>query len=264
VSVAWDEAADLYGVANDIFHAFPQRLAEYARVAPGERVLDLGSGNGLGIEALARTAEPGCIAAVDFSERMLRAARARVLPRRSDAVVYVRGDVRALPVRDGWFDVAFASTVLQFVRYSVDALREWRRVLAADGRLVFCVPGGGDGPDVSATLVDEFFARLSADVRRRLLAEGPPPPLPDLAEQCGIAGFTTVELGTERFPATLASADEWWSLQWTHGFRVFLREFDDATLREMRDRAFELLAPLQEPSGAIAGVQSFVFGVARV
>jgi SAM-dependent methyltransferase len=263
VTAAWDEVADLYGVDHDLFHAFPERLSEYAAVEAGERVIDLGSGNGLGTAAILREVAPRLVANVDFSREMLRASRARTRSS-PESVHQLCADVRALPFRTDMFDVAFASTVFQFVRYSVEVLREWKRVLRRSGRLVFCVPiPSGDGPDVNGTLIAEFFGRLSGEARARLLADGPPPPLPDLAEVTACAGFSDVEVATEGFEARLASTDEWWAIQWTHGFRMFLREFDAATLDEMRARAVELLQPLCDASGAIVGEQQFAYVCAR-
>jgi SAM-dependent methyltransferase len=263
VSAAWDEVANLYGVAHDLFRAFPARLSEYAAVEPGEQVVDLGSGNGLGTATILRSVAPRLLASVDFSREMLRSALRRTSSSEG-GTHHLCADVRALPFRTASFDVAFASTVFQFVHYSVDVLREWKRVLRPSGRLVYCVPlPSGDGPDVNGTLISEYFGRLSVEARARLLADGPPPPVPDLAEVTARAGYTDVEVVAEEFDARIASADEWWAIQWTHGFRVFLREFDSETLDEMRTRAFELLEPLRDASGAIAGAQAFAYVRAR-
>jgi hypothetical protein len=109
----------------------------------------------------------------------------------------------------------------------------------------------------------EFFGRLPAPTRERLLAAASPSEPPDLAQACREAGFAAATVTAEEFPATVESLDRWWELQWTHGFRGFLREFDEATLGEMRARAFELLGPQVTATGEVEGVQSFVFCAAR-
>ena len=255
---AWDEVAGCYGEGEPVFAAFAERLVERAAIAPGERVVDLGCGNGLGLAHAAVATGTRCSVGLDASEAMLAACR-----RRAVDVPVVRADVRALPLRDGVVDVALASSVFQFVGYAVDVLREWRRVLVPGGRLLFSIPAGVSDGDVNTTLMTEYFPRLPADVRRRLAGDGPPPPAPDLAEVSRAAGFGEAAVTVEEFPVVVESRQRWWDVQWTHGFRAFLREFDDATLEDMRTRAFELLEPSVAPGGEVSGTQRFAFCVAR-
>ena len=86
-------------------------LAE-AGVAPGMRVLEVGCGAGRTACALAAM---GCdVTGVDRSEAMLANARRRAGLLRAD-VVFVRGDIRALPFDDGAFDLAYSSSVVEHV-----------------------------------------------------------------------------------------------------------------------------------------------------
>jgi hypothetical protein len=87
--------------------------------------------------------------------------------------------------------------------------------------------------------------------------------MPDLADTGRQAGFGDVEVTEEHFDVVIESFDAWWQAQWTHGYRAFLREFDAATLEQMRARAHELLRPLEAPDGSIHGVQTFAFCTAR-
>jgi SAM-dependent methyltransferase len=258
VSDTWDEVAASYGDGGPVFAAFAERLVDRAAIAPGERVADLGCGNGLGTAAAVRAAGAGRAVGVDFSEAMVRACR-----RRAPGALLARADVTRLPFPPGAFDVVLASSVFQFVRYSVDVLTEWRRVLAPGGRLLLSIPTGVSGGDVNGVLMTEFFDRLPEATQARFLTGGPPPAPPDLADVCRHAGFSDAVVTDEEFPVTVESLDRWWEVQWTHGFRGFLREFDDGTLAEMRSRAFELLAPHLSPAGELAGTQTFSFCAAR-
>jgi SAM-dependent methyltransferase len=144
-TASWDEIADSYGTAHPVFVEFPARLVDRARIGAGERVLDIGCGNGNGLRAIQRSGSPCDVTGVDFSAAMVRAARASV---HAD-VEFAIADGLRLPFPDGTFDVALASSVFQFLRYSVDALREWRRVLRDDGRLLFSVPAAESDDDAS-------------------------------------------------------------------------------------------------------------------
>lgn len=257
---SWDEVAASYGRGDSPFSQFPHRLATWAGIGSGDRVLDLGCGNGLGLEALGEVAPQSPVVGVDFSPAML-AASARRVAAAGGPVGLARADVMALPFPGGSFDLALASSVFQFVAYSLDALREWRRVLAPGGRLALSIPGArdGDAPDVNLTLLREYFGRLPAETQRRFRERPVPGRPPDLADACRAAGFGSVTVEDVDVVTTVASREAWWALQWTHGFRGFLREFDAATLDDMRARAFELLEPRCRPDGEVAGRQMIWF-----
>jgi SAM-dependent methyltransferase len=102
-------------------------LEAVAEVSP-RRVLEVGPGRGELSERIAW--ETGAeVVAVDQSERMVELTRAR-------GVVAVVGDVLALPFHDGSYDCAVAAMMLYHVPNLDRALRELRRVLRPDGRLV--------------------------------------------------------------------------------------------------------------------------------
>ena len=108
-------------------------VLDLAGVKPGQRVLDVGCGNGAYLRELrARGAVPlGC----DLSLGMLRAAAA---PGR-----VVNGDVARLPLRDGAADVVLAPHMLYHVPDRVAAAHELRRVTRADGVCVAVTNGAG-------------------------------------------------------------------------------------------------------------------------
>jgi SAM-dependent methyltransferase len=92
------------------------------------RVLEVGPGRGELAERIAR--ELGAeLVAVDQSPRMVELTRARGV----EAIV---GDVQELPFRDRIFDCVLAAWMLYHVLDLDRALRELRRVLRPDGRLV--------------------------------------------------------------------------------------------------------------------------------
>jgi len=118
-------------------------------------------------------------------------------------------------------------------------------------------------PDVNGTLLREFFGRLPDEARARLLALPPPPAEPpDLAGACRAAGFAAAEVDDVPFATGAASLDAWWELQWTHGFRAFLRELDAGARAQARERAFALLRPHCLPTGEVPGTTVFRFCVA--
>lgn len=105
-------------------------VLDLAGLAPGQRVLDAGCGNG---GYLARLRQRGVRAAgLDLSLGMLRVARHPEL---------VNGDVTALPFRDGSLEAIVAPHMLYHVPDRAAAAREFRRVLAPGGVLVAVTNG---------------------------------------------------------------------------------------------------------------------------
>jgi SAM-dependent methyltransferase len=115
----------------------PRRAFLLAHVRAGDRVLDLGAGDGA-FAADLRTA--GCdVVAVDVAEEALTRARARVPgldARRSE-------EGAPLPLDEDAVDVVWAGEVLEHVADVVGLLAEVRRVLRWGGTLLVTTPYHG-------------------------------------------------------------------------------------------------------------------------
>jgi 2-polyprenyl-6-hydroxyphenyl methylase/3-demethylubiquinone-9 3-methyltransferase len=117
---------------------FAARLAFLlGRVAAGDRVLDLGCGDGAFAAALL---DAGCtVTMADVAEEALRRARARAPG--AEAVRLAEGE--PLPFAEDGFDVVWAGEVLEHVADVVGLLAEVRRVLRWGGRLLVTTPWHG-------------------------------------------------------------------------------------------------------------------------
>ena len=105
-----------------------------AALAPGERVLDVGTGTGIAA-ALAR-GDGRHVVGIDAAPGMLAIARRNV-----EGVTFHEMDFGNLAVDDATFDVVLAAHALLFADDHVGALREWLRVTRPGGRLSLSVPG---------------------------------------------------------------------------------------------------------------------------
>ena len=108
----------------------------------GDMVVDIGCGNGLLTEEIARAVgQTGRVVGVDPSQDMRAPASARCAAYPS--VQIVDGFADALPLKDGAADKAVAVQVLEYLPDIAAAIREAHRVLRVGGRFVAVDTGCG-------------------------------------------------------------------------------------------------------------------------
>lgn len=104
------------------------KIVKLAKLAPGESVVDLGSGPGIVACAFAK-AGAGRVLGIDATPAMLEQARQEARAQGvTAAVAFEQGDVYATGQASGAFDVAVSRFVLHHLERPVEALREMRRV----------------------------------------------------------------------------------------------------------------------------------------
>ena len=120
-----------------------RRLVEAAGLRPGSRVLEIGCGTG-NLALLAKKRQPEAVV-VGLDPDVAALAQARRKARRRDLdVQWDSGSATQLPYPDGSVDRVLSSLMLHHVPEGekVQALREVRRVLTADGELHLADFGG--------------------------------------------------------------------------------------------------------------------------
>jgi ubiquinone/menaquinone biosynthesis C-methylase UbiE len=160
-----------------------RRALQLLDLAPGLRVLDVGTGTGFDHARIADAVRPGGLAAgLDLSTTMLA-----ISGKRSDAPL-VRADGRALPVATTSVDRVFSAYVLDLIPSSgiAVALEEFHRVLRPGGLLALASLTDGVGP-LSRTVVRLWTALYA---RRPALLGGCRPV--ELTEPAEDAGFHVV------------------------------------------------------------------------
>ncbi|HWR16850.1 MAG TPA: methyltransferase domain-containing protein [Terriglobales bacterium] len=162
---------------------FRDRVLNFARLAPGERVLDVGCGTGtLAIAAKRRVGPSGKVYGIDASPEML--ARAEQKASKSGVEVLFRnGLAEALPFPDGHFDAVLSTVMLHHLPTSTRAkcAAELRRVLRPGGR-VLVVDFEGFSEQKRTFL--SHFHRPHGHVSRN-----------DIVALLSKAGFNTIESG---------------------------------------------------------------------
>jgi len=114
-----------------------ERLRSVLRPEPGERILEIGPGTGYYTLDMAEWVGPeGTVEIFDLQQEFLDHTSRRAAERGLANVVPTQGDATALPFDDDSIDAVVLTAVLGEIPDQGAALREIRRVLKPDGRLV--------------------------------------------------------------------------------------------------------------------------------
>lgn len=182
-----------------------EQLVEFADVAEGEQVLDVGCGTGI----VARVAAPivgesGAVTGVDINEDMLDVAR-RVSADVKPPIDWRCQDATSLEFPDGSFDVVLSQQALQFMPDQDAALAEIGRVLTADGRLAFSMNRSLDYNrpfEIFADALDRHVGEEAGDGVRSVFTDVSTDDLHALVEDAGFHDVhVRLDIPTVRYPS---------------------------------------------------------------
>lgn len=109
--------------------------AEHASLAPGEIVLDLGSGAGSDVfRAASKVGPEGRVIGVDFSPEMIAAATKNAEAAGHANVEFRSGDIESLPVANESVDVVLSNCVVNLAPDKAKVFAEVHRILRPGGR----------------------------------------------------------------------------------------------------------------------------------
>ena len=177
-------------------------FADFAGVAAGHRVIDVGCGPGNLVAELVGRVGADRVAAVDPSEPFVEAARSR----------YPGADIRqasaeALPYPDGAFDAALAQLVVHFMTDPVAGLGEMARVTRGGGVVAACVWDFGYGRGPLSLFWRAALELDPAATDESRLAGARAGHLVELLSSAGLRDVEEAELSVRR---EFASFDAWW------------------------------------------------------
>ena len=182
---AWRFSATAAGYAATMapsLRPIAETVVRRARLQPGERVLDLGTGTGSA--AAAARGDGREVIGVDAAPGMLEIARREVPDVRFEEM-----DFAALRFGDASIDVALSAHALLFATDQAAVLAEWLRVTRPGGRLSLSVPGPREltPPALYAQIYERWGIGTSADY----------PTPASLATLAASAGWTSVAVDAD-------------------------------------------------------------------
>lgn len=139
-----------FDVSGDAYDRFMGRysvplapaFADFARVGPGQRVLDVGCGSGVLTEELARRVGAEQVSGIDPSP-LLEACAKRV-----PGAGLKQGSAESLPWRNDSFDAALAQLVIHFMEDPAVGVGEMARVTRPGGVVAACSWDFGGGMEI--------------------------------------------------------------------------------------------------------------------
>ncbi len=156
-----------------------------AALAPGETVLDLGSGGGIDVLLSAQRVGPtGKAYGLDMTDEMLALARANQRAAGVANVEFLKGQIEAIPLPDNTVDVIISNCVVNLSTDKDAVLREAFRVLRPGGRVAIsdvvirdAEPGEAPIPDAVRRDVELWTGCIAgaleaAEYRDKLAAAG--------------------------------------------------------------------------------------------
>ena len=174
---------------DDTFTAF---LIETLKPRPGNRILDVGCGEGQAEVAIGRLQISQVrLVGVDLAFSKVLAA-SRETASHNQRVLFAAGDAARLPFRDGSFDSIYSIAVLQHLADVETAVAEFARVTRPRGRVLAVEPDNGARYGFSSTpagrrafeISTQFFIALNGSRSDHAATIGPN--LPALFSKYGV------------------------------------------------------------------------------
>ena len=202
----WEEGSTYDGYMGRWSRSLADEFVQWLGVPINARWLDVGCGTGALAEAIARSASPRSVAAIDPSPGFIAAARARL----GDGADLRVGDAQSLPFDDGAFDGAVSALALNFVPDPELAVREMARTTETGGVVATYLWDYAEGMEMirsfwdAAVALDASIAHLDEATRFPLCN---PEPLADLFRTADLADLAATSL---EVPTVFNDFDSYW------------------------------------------------------
>jgi SAM-dependent methyltransferase len=247
----WVNWGNLYDQSVRDYH---RPFLDAARIQVGDRVLDIGCGNGQTTRDAAGLAADGEAVGVDLSAQLVQNARRIADAQGVDNARFLHADAQVYPFEPASFDVAISRTGAMFFGDPVAAFSNIRRALRPGGRLTLLV-----WQELARNeWIAAFLGALTAGQPSQTPSADEPGPFsladPDRVHAVlGAAGFAGIELEDRQEPMWFGQhTEEAYSFVTSLGLvRWLLGQLDD----ERRSAARDALRRTLDQHATAAGVR---------
>jgi SAM-dependent methyltransferase len=259
-ATAWDGPDGAYWVAHQArFDATIEphhaQLMAAAAIAPGERVLDIGCGNGRTSRDAARAAsESGAVLGVDLSRPMLGKAEQLAKDEGIGNIRFEQADAQVYPFEAGAFDVVISRFGVMFFEDPVAAFANIASAVRSGGRLAMLV--------WQSPAANEWMSSIRAALVMGRDLPAPPPGAPGpfaladtdnarrILTEAGFAdvGFTGSE---QRFNVGSDTDDAYGFVSGLQPVLLMLEDLDEATKAQALDNLRATVATHETADGVV-------------
>jgi SAM-dependent methyltransferase len=242
-------------------------LMAAAAIAPGERVLDIGCGNGQTSRDAARAAgDSGGVLGVDLSGPMLARAAQLAKDEGLGNVRFEQADAQVHPFDAGAFDVAISRFGVMFFEDPVAAFANIASGLRSGGRLAMLV--------WQSPRANEWMSSIRTAVAMGRDLPSPPPGTPGpfaLADTDNArrilteAGFVDVAFAGSEQPFNVGSGteDAYAFVSGLHAVLMLLEDLDEPTKAQAYDNLRATVAAHETTDGVVFGSAAWVLTARR-
>lgn len=259
----FDRGADSYDqVGVDFFTPAARDLVAQAKLQPGERVLDIGTGRGAVLfEAARQVGETGHAVGIDLSSRMVELTAAEAAARGLQHVSVAQGDAELPAFADDSFDAILGGLVLFMLPDPSAAITKYRDLLVPGGRLCFSAFGKQD-PNFEAGM-KAFGEYVPGGVPPRTERQGQFNSREGITELLTTNGFAEPAFDEVTYESRFADPEHWVTWVWSHGGRFTLERIPAEKLDEASQAAKAAFEPARTPTGDYLINTEIRFTVAR-
>jgi ubiquinone/menaquinone biosynthesis C-methylase UbiE len=229
-----------------LFQQWTAKVADAARIQPGQRVLDIACGTGILARTVAeRVGASGSVIGLDVNEGMLAVAA-----RKAPQIEWRQGRAEALPFENDNFDAVVSQFGLMFFEDRPLAIREMLRVLRPGGRLAVAVWDSLEHIPGYAAMVDMLRRLISEEAANRLRAPFTLGNVQTLKSVFDAAGVSETVIETQYENALFPSISAWVYTD-MKGW-IFADLLDDTQVEMLQREAQQVLAPFVTTEGKVS------------
>ena len=240
VAAGYDNPAQRY------FPMSADRMAEYLKPKPGSRVLDITTGTGMVATAIAQAILPdGRVQGIDLSSKMLDKAFENFTKLGLNNIDLHEMDADNLEFKSNYFDYASCGFGIFFMPDMLASLKEWRRVLKPNARLIFTTFAASSFGELIKSFVSQLEDfNISFDTSKERLTE-----MNTCETYLEQAGYIDVQIHSEQLGYHLASENDWWEIVMNSGLRGFVTQLDAMQFAQFRAKHLAEIAKLKTDKG---------------
>ncbi len=237
------------GYDNPAQRYFPMcadRMAEYLKPKPGNRVLDIATGTGMVATAMAQAILPdGRVQGIDLSSGMLDKAFKNINKLGLSNIDLHEMDAEKLDFKSNYFDFVSCGFGIFFLTDMLGGLKEWLRVLKSDGRLIFTTFEASSFGSLMTTFIEQLSEfDVYVDTQKERL--GKMQTCETYLEQ---AGYNDIQIHSEQLGYHLANENDWWDIIMNSALRGFVTQLDAMQFAKFRAKHLAEIKKLKTDKG---------------